>query len=92
VVKTGARVGLISAVSEPFCETCNRVRLSATGKLHTCLALDDEVDLGGALRRGASDEELVAIARAAVAAKKDGHHFTSCGTGGPKKHMVAIGG
>src|SRR5581483_7278635 len=39
------RFGIISAVSEPFCETCNRVRLSATGQLHTCLALDDATDL-----------------------------------------------
>ncbi len=88
----GARVGVISAVSEPFCETCNRVRLSATGRLHTCLALDDDRDLRGPLRAGASDGELIALVRAAVAAKKEGHQFTSCGAGAPKKHMVAIGG
>jgi cyclic pyranopterin phosphate synthase len=88
----GARVGIISAVTEPFCETCNRVRLSATGRLHTCLALDDDTDLRTPLRTGASDDELRAVMRAAVAAKKPGHSFTTCGTGGPKKHMVAIGG
>ena len=54
----GARVGIISAVTEPFCETCNRVRLTATGQLHTCLALDDETDLRTPLRAGASDDEL----------------------------------
>jgi cyclic pyranopterin phosphate synthase len=88
----GARVGIISAVTEPFCETCNRMRLSATGRLHTCLALDDDVDLRAPLRSGATDDTLLYHVRAAVAAKKEGHAFTSCGGGGPRKHMVAIGG
>ena len=88
----GARLGIISAVTEPFCETCNRVRLSATGRLHTCLALDDDLDLRLPLRAGASDAELCERVRAAVSAKQAGHNFTSCGTGGPRKHMVAIGG
>ncbi len=88
----GARVGIISAVTEPFCETCNRMRLTATGRLHTCLALDDDVDLRGPLRAGASDDALLDHVRAAVAAKKEGHAFTSCGAGAPRKHMVAIGG
>jgi cyclic pyranopterin phosphate synthase len=88
----GRRVGIISAVSEPFCTTCNRVRLSATGQLHTCLALDDDTDLRTPLRAGATDDELARKVLTAVSAKKEGHHFTSCGTGGPRKHMVAIGG
>ena len=86
------RLGIISAVTEPFCETCNRVRISSVGKLHTCLALDDEVDLRTPLRAGASDEQLLALVSAAVRVKKEGHSFTSCGTGGPQRHMVAIGG
>jgi cyclic pyranopterin phosphate synthase len=88
----GARVGMISAVSEPFCETCNRVRLSATGRLHTCLAHDDDTDLRPLLRSGASDAELRERIRIAVANKRDGHEFTGCGGGAPRKHMVAIGG
>jgi cyclic pyranopterin phosphate synthase len=88
----GARVGVIAAVTEPFCDTCNRMRLSATGRLHTCLALDDDQDLRTPLRAGASDRELIARVRAAVSAKKEGHQFTTCGGGGPRKHMVAIGG
>jgi cyclic pyranopterin phosphate synthase len=88
----GARVGIISAVSEPFCETCNRVRLTATGQLHTCLAIDDETDLRTPLRAGASDEELARKVLTAVSAKREGHSFSSCGGGGPRKHMVAIGG
>ena len=86
------RVGIISAVTEPFCETCNRVRLTATGQLHTCLALDDDTDLRTPLRAGASDDELARKVLLAVSAKKEGHSFTACGTGGPRKHMVAIGG
>jgi cyclic pyranopterin phosphate synthase len=88
----GARVGIISAVTEPFCATCNRVRLTAPGELHTCLALDDDTDLRGPLRAGASDDELARKVLLAVSAKKEGHTFTACGTGGPRKHMVAIGG
>jgi cyclic pyranopterin phosphate synthase len=86
------RVGIISAVSEPFCETCNRVRLTATGQLHTCLAIDDQSDLRTPLRAGASDEELARKVLLAVSAKQEGHSFTACGGGGPRKHMVAIGG
>lgn len=88
----GARVGIISAVTEPFCATCNRVRLSATGQLHTCLAQDDDTDLRTPLRSGADDDELARKVLLAVSAKKEGHTFTPCGTGGPRKHMVAIGG
>lgn len=88
----GARVGIISAVTEPFCATCNRVRLTATGQLHTCLALDDDADLRTPLRAGADDDELAQKVLLAVSAKKEGHTFTACGSGGPRKHMVAIGG
>jgi cyclic pyranopterin phosphate synthase len=88
----GGQVGIISAVTEPFCDTCNRVRLSATGQLHTCLAVDDDTDLRGPLRAGASDNELAQKVLLAVSAKKEGHTFTACGSGGPRKHMVAIGG
>src|SRR5262249_30264233 len=88
----GRRVGLISAVTEPFCETCNRVRLSATRMPPTCLALDDATDLRPPLRAGAGAAQLVELIRSAVSAKKPGHSFTSCGGGAPRKHMVAIGG
>jgi len=93
------RVGLISAVTEPFCDTCNRVRLSATGQLHACLAYDDAIDLRWVLRRSASGEsgdalldQLVSVAAEGLQHKRPGHVFTPSGCGGPKKHMVAIGG
>jgi len=90
----GRQLGIISAVTEPFCDVCNRIRVSATGRLHTCLGIDaaDQSDLRGPLRAGASDEELTSRVRALLADKTAGHGFTSCGTGGPQKHMVVIGG
>ena len=63
-------------MTEPFCATCNRVRLTATGQLHTCLALDDDSDLRTPLRAGASDDELARKVLLAVSAKKEGHTFT----------------
>lgn len=88
----GAKVGIIGAVTEPFCATCNRVRLSATGQLHTCLAIDENNDLRTPLRGGATDDELAQLVLQAVTTKREGHTFSPCGQGGPRKHMVAIGG
>ena len=86
------RFGIISAVTEQFCDTCNRVRLSAVGRLQSCLARDEEVDLKAALRAGAGVEDLVRIIREGAAAKARGHEFQTTGCGGPRKHMVSIGG
>jgi len=86
------RIGIISAMTEHFCDTCNRVRLSAIGELHTCLAYDDATDLRGLLRAGASDDDLFLAIQSAVAGKKPGHDFAVEGGGAPKKHMVSIGG
>lgn len=66
-------IGFISSVSEPFCSTCNRMRLTADGRLHLCLLRDDEVDLRAALRSGVDDDELMQIIRHAVAIKPWGH-------------------
>ncbi len=67
------QLGFISSVSDPFCATCNRMRLTADGKLHLCLLRDNEVDLRDALRSGASDSEIEAIIRYAVHTKPWGH-------------------
>ncbi len=67
------RLGFISSITEPFCETCNRMRLTADGKLHLCLLRDNELDLRGALRSGASDDEIEALIRQAVFLKPWGH-------------------
>jgi cyclic pyranopterin phosphate synthase len=84
-------VGIISAMTEHFCDTCNRVRLSAAGALHTCLAYDDAVDLRAVLRTGGPDAVVAAI-RQAVQGKRDGHVFQLVGIGGPRKAMIQIGG
>jgi cyclic pyranopterin phosphate synthase len=85
------RFGIISPMTEHFCDACNRARLSATGALHACLAHDDAVDLRGPLRAG-GEEVVVAAIRAALARKRDGHEFQLVGLGGPRKAMVQIGG
>jgi GTP 3',8-cyclase len=66
-------VGFISAVSCGFCQACNRVRLSARGKLIPCLDGEEGADLRGPLRAGATDEELRGLVRAVVAAKPERH-------------------
>ncbi|HVU51658.1 MAG TPA: GTP 3',8-cyclase MoaA [Polyangia bacterium] len=85
------RFGIISPMTEHFCDACNRARLSATGALHACLAHDDAVDLRGPLRAGGEPAVAAAI-RAAIARKRDGHEFQLVGLGGPRKAMVQIGG
>ncbi|MEO8213634.1 MAG: GTP 3',8-cyclase MoaA, partial [Myxococcales bacterium] len=85
------RYGIISAMTEHFCDTCNRVRLSAAGTLHTCLAHDDVTDLRSVLRASGEDAVVDTI-RAAVAGKRDGHTFGLLGIGGPRKAMIQIGG
>jgi cyclic pyranopterin phosphate synthase len=71
----GARgkLGFISAVTDPFCATCNRMRLTSDGRLHLCLLRDDEVDLRARIRSGASEAEIEQIIRHAVAIKPWGH-------------------
>jgi cyclic pyranopterin phosphate synthase len=88
---TVRRFGIISPMTEHFCDTCNRARLSSTGALHACLAHDDAVDLRGPLRAG-GEPAVVAAIRAAIAQKRDGHEFQLVGLGGPRKAMVQIGG
>jgi cyclic pyranopterin phosphate synthase len=66
-------IGFISSVSDPFCATCNRMRLTADGRLHLCLLRDDEVDLRAAIRSGASQAEIEQLIRHAVAIKPWGH-------------------
>jgi cyclic pyranopterin phosphate synthase len=93
---SGRRFGIISAMSEHFCDTCNRVRLSSTGDLHACLAYDDATPLApllrGDLEPAAADRAIEAAIRSALTGKRDGHVFEISGFGGPRKHMVSIGG
>lgn len=89
---TGRELGIISAMTEHFCDDCNRLRLTATGDLHACLGHDDAISLRDVMRGGGSDEDVVRAIAAAVTGKRAGHVFERNGAGGPQKHMIGIGG
>ena len=94
VAETGGRLGFITPLSHNFCEACNRVRLTCTGTLHTCLGREDAADLRAVIRGGASDEGLVAAIRGAVDAKPKGHDFHIGRALAPAvaRHMSTTGG
>ncbi len=87
------KVGFIAPLSWHFCDSCNRLRLTADGRLRTCLFSEEEIDVKGPLRGGASIAELAAIFRYGATKKPWGHHLQ--GTGGQYSSgrvMRAIGG
>lgn len=88
----GARgtIGFISAVSEHFCRGCNRMRLTADGKLRPCLFSDEEIDLREPLRQGATVDDLKRLIREAVSCKPEGHRLRAGIT--CERLMVQIGG
>lgn len=85
-------VGFINPISEPFCDDCNRIRLTADGKLRTCLFSVWETDLREPLRAGASDPELEQIIRDAVWRKELKHRVGDPGFRQPARTMSRIGG
>lgn len=90
--RTGARVGFISSMSDHFCATCNRMRLTAQGGLRPCLHQDAEVDVRSLLRGGASDDELAMAFREAAGLKWAGHRMNEIIPLYSGKEMVSIGG
>jgi len=88
----GGRVGIIASVSRPFCASCNRVRLTADGKLRNCLFALDEVDVKGLLRQGADDAAIAEVIRRNVWAKWEGHEINTSRFVKPLRTMHAIGG
>jgi cyclic pyranopterin phosphate synthase len=86
------RIGFINPVSEPFCGDCDRIRLTADGKLRTCLFSLNETDLREPLRSGATDAELEQVVRDAVWRKELKHHVNEPGFIQPARTMSAIGG
>ena len=86
------RIGFINPVSEPFCDDCDRIRLTAEGKLRTCLFSIGETDLRGPLRSGASDDQIIQIIRDAVWQKELKHRVGDPGFVQPPRTMSAIGG
>jgi cyclic pyranopterin phosphate synthase len=87
-----ARVGVIAAVTQPFCGACDRVRLTADGQIRNCLFARSESDLRSALRSGATDGEIADRWRAAVSSKLPGHGINDPTFLQPDRPMSAIGG
>ena len=94
VEETGGRLGFITPLSHNFCESCNRVRLTCTGTLHTCLGREDASDLRAVIRAGADDAGLVHAIRLAIDAKPQGHDFHIERAAAPAvaRHMSTTGG
>ena len=74
VAETGGRLGFITPLTHTFCEGCNRVRVTCTGTLHTCLGQEDAIDLRAPLREG-SDADVERAILAGIAGKPKGHDF-----------------
>lgn len=86
------KIGIITAVSNPFCDHCNRIRMTADGKLRTCLFSADETNLKEMIRSGKSDENIAETIRQAVLIKEPGHKINLDDFERPDRAMHAIGG
>jgi len=86
------RMGFIASISQPFCMNCNRIRLTADGKLRNCLFSLDETDIRALLRINAPDDEIEAAVRSSVSAKKEGHEVNTARFIQPVRPMYSIGG
>ncbi len=85
-------IGIIAPVSEPFCGHCNRIRLTADGKIRTCLFSVTEHDLRSRLRDGSSDEQIVEWLKEVVWQKEARHHIGESDFVPPSRSMSCIGG
>lgn len=85
-------IGVIASVTEPFCDHCNRVRITADGQLRTCLFSLREYNLRGLLRSGSTDEEIADFILAAVWKKEPGHKINQPDFVRPSRPMAAVGG
>jgi cyclic pyranopterin phosphate synthase len=88
----GGTIGFIASVSRPFCQNCNRIRLTADGKLRYCLFALEETDVKSLLRGGAPDDEIAARIRSTVLAKWEGHEINTARFVAPPRPMYSIGG
>lgn len=86
------QIGIIASVSRPFCMSCNRIRLTADGKLRNCLFALDELDVKAVMRRGGSDGEISQLIRRSVHEKWEGHEINTARFVQPPRPMYAIGG
>jgi len=88
-------IGFITPLTHNFCEDCNRVRVTASGILHTCLGQEDAVDLKAVMRQSRDDAELMRAIDGAIRDKPRGHDFAIDRNGAPpslSRHMSATGG
>jgi cyclic pyranopterin phosphate synthase len=94
VAETGRRIGFITPLSHTFCDTCNRVRTTCTGTLHTCLGQDDATDLRAPLRASPDDAALIAAIRQGIMGKPKAHDFNIAPGARPAvaRHMSTTGG
>jgi cyclic pyranopterin phosphate synthase len=95
IAETGGTIGFITPLTHNFCEDCNRVRITASGILHTCLGQEDAADLKAAMRRSDDDTELMRVIDHAIGNKPRGHDFVIDRKGAPptlSRHMSATGG
>jgi len=86
------RIGIIASVSQPFCMSCDRFRITADGKLRNCLFSLEETDVKAMLRGGAADAEIAQAIRESIAAKKEGHEINTARFIQPQRPMYSIGG
>ena len=89
---TSGTIGFITPMTEHFCHACNRLRLTSDGQLRPCLLDDDEVNLKGPLRAGASTDELKRLIQQAVAIKRERHHLSERQLTSGGRPMCQIGG
>jgi len=88
----GGCIGVVATVTEPFCGTCNRLRLTADGAVRNCLFSDDELSVRDLLRGGASDDDVARVLRRAVWGKRAGHGIDDPAFLRPVRTMSMIGG
>jgi cyclic pyranopterin phosphate synthase len=88
----GGMVGFVASVSKPFCLNCNRLRLTADGKMRYCLFAIEETDVKHLLRSNAPDEQLIAAIKQNVSEKWIGHQINSAKFIPPPRPMYSIGG
>jgi cyclic pyranopterin phosphate synthase len=86
------RVGIIASISRPFCRSCNRIRLTADGKLRNCLFSLEETDVKSLLRGDGRDQDIADAIRRSVAEKWEGHEINTARFIKPQRTMHAIGG
>lgn len=86
------RIGMIASVSQPFCSSCNRFRITADGRLRNCLFSNEETDIKHLLRSDSADELIAQAMLSSIAAKKEGHEINTARFIQPDRPMYSIGG